>query len=131
MTSQQSEGHTFNPYLLRGVVVNWMPQVWSVDMPYSGLQAGAVHAGAMIDWVDRYDLNWAVSITAERAPSGVGLPDASDSVRRMRKQSADQASDKKSPMRLQIFTYFIPTILLTMRYTSPSLVRAALIACCG
>jgi hypothetical protein len=75
MTSQQSEGHTFNPYLLRGVVVNWMPQVWSVDMPYSGLQAGAVHAGAMIDWVDRYVLTWAVSITAERAPSGAGLPD--------------------------------------------------------
>ena len=103
MTSQQSEGHTLNPYLFRGVVVNWMPQVRNMDMPYSGLQAGAVYVGAMIDWVGRYVLTWAVSVTVERAPSGAGLPDPSGSARRRRKQSADLARDIRSTLRLQIF----------------------------
>jgi putative transposase len=63
--SQPAEGHTIYPYLLRGVTVNRINQVWSADITYIRLQAGFVYLVAVIDWFSRYVLSWAVSITMD------------------------------------------------------------------
>ena len=63
--SQPAEGHTIYPYLLRGVRVARVNQVWSTDITYIRLQSGFVYLVAVIDWFSRYVLSWAVSITRD------------------------------------------------------------------
>lgn len=63
--SQPAPGHTIYPYLLRGVTVDRVNQVWSADITYIRLQAGFVYLVAVIDWFSRYVLSWAVSITMD------------------------------------------------------------------
>jgi putative transposase len=63
--SQPVEGHTIYPYLLRGVRVSRVNQVWSADITYIRLQSGFVYLVAVIDWFSRYVLSWAVSITMD------------------------------------------------------------------
>ena len=64
--SQPAEGHTIYPYLLRGVRVARVNQVWSTDITYIRLQSGFVYVVAVLDWFSRYVLSWAVSIPMER-----------------------------------------------------------------
>lgn len=63
--SQPAEGHTIYPYLLRGVTLNRINQVWSADITYIRLHAGFVYLVAVMDWFSRYVLAWAVSITMD------------------------------------------------------------------
>jgi putative transposase len=63
--SQPAEGHTIYPYLLRGVTVDRINQVWSADITYIRLQSGFVYLVAVLDWFSRYVLAWAVSITLD------------------------------------------------------------------
>jgi putative transposase len=63
--SQPAAGHTVYPYLLRGMRVDRVNQVWSADITYIRLQAGFVYLVAVIDWFSRYVLSWAVSITMD------------------------------------------------------------------
>ena len=63
--SQPAAGHTRYPYLLRGVTVDRVNQVWSADITYVRLAAGFVYLVAVIDWFSRYVLSWAVSITMD------------------------------------------------------------------
>jgi putative transposase len=63
--SQPAAGHTVYPYLLRGMKVDRVNQVWSADITYIRLQAGFVYLVAVIDWFSRYVLSWAVSITMD------------------------------------------------------------------
>jgi putative transposase len=63
--SQPAAGHTIYPYLLRGVRVDRVNEVWSADITYIRLQAGFVYLVAVIDWFSRYVLSWAVSITMD------------------------------------------------------------------
>jgi putative transposase len=63
--SQPAAGHTGYPYLLRGMRVDRVNQVWSADITYIRLQAGFVYLVAVIDWFSRYVLSWAVSITMD------------------------------------------------------------------
>ena len=65
--SQPATGHAIYPYLLRGVTVNRVNQVWSADMTYVRLVGGFVYLVAVIDWFSRYVLSWAVSITMDVA----------------------------------------------------------------
>jgi putative transposase len=65
--SQPTEGHTIYPYLLRGVGIARVNQVWSVDITYIRLQSGFVYLVAVMDWFSRYVLAWAVSITLDVA----------------------------------------------------------------
>jgi putative transposase len=53
------------PYLLRGVPITRVNQVWSTDMTYIRLHAGFVSLVAGMDWFSRYVLSWAVSITRD------------------------------------------------------------------
>ena len=68
--SQPAAGHTIYPYLLRGVRVARVNQVWSADITDIRLQAGLVYLVAVIDWFSRDVRSWAVSITMD-VPCGV------------------------------------------------------------
>ncbi len=58
-------GHQIYPYLLRGVKVERVNQVWSSDITYVRLLGGFVYLVAIIDWYSRYVLSWEVSTTME------------------------------------------------------------------
>jgi putative transposase len=49
------------PYLLRGVPITRVDQVWSTDITSIRLHAGFVYWEAVMDWFSRYVLSWAVS----------------------------------------------------------------------
>jgi len=63
--SLPSPGHQIYPYLLRGVKVTRVNQVWSADITYVRLLGGFVYLVAVIDWHSRYVLSWEVSTTME------------------------------------------------------------------
>ena len=63
--SQPGEGHKIYPYLLRGVGVERVNQVWSTDITYIRMAQGFVYLVAVMDWFSRYVLSWRLSLTME------------------------------------------------------------------
>lgn len=63
--SRPAPGHKIYPYLLRGVVIERVNQVWSADITYIRLKAGFVYLVAIVDWFSRYILAFDISITLE------------------------------------------------------------------
>jgi putative transposase len=64
-TSAAAPGHRVYPYLLRGVPVERVDQVWSTDITYIRLRAGFVYLVAVLDWFSRYVLSWRLSNTLD------------------------------------------------------------------
>lgn len=64
-TSVAHPEHTVYPYLLRGVPITHVNQVWSTDITYIPMQQGWVYLVALMDWFSRYVLSWKLSITME------------------------------------------------------------------
>jgi putative transposase len=64
-TSEPHPTHRVYPYLLRGVPIMRVNQVWSTDSTYIRLQSGFIYLVAVMDWFSRYVLSWAVSITMD------------------------------------------------------------------
>ena len=65
--SQPAAGQMIDPYLLRGVTVERINQVWSADITYIRLQGGLVSLVAVMDWLSRSVLSWTISITRDMA----------------------------------------------------------------
>ena len=63
--SQPAAGHRIYPYLLRGVRIERINQVWSSDITYVRLVGGFVYLVAIIDWFSRYVLAWEISVTLD------------------------------------------------------------------
>jgi putative transposase len=63
--SQPGEPSTRYPYLLRGVNIDRVNQVWSSDITYIRLARGFVYLVAIIDWFSRYVLAWELSNTLD------------------------------------------------------------------
>ena len=63
--SRRAPGHKIYPYLLRGMVIERVNQVWSTDITYIRLKAGFVYLVAIVDWFSRYVLAFGISITLE------------------------------------------------------------------
>ena len=63
--SQPGEGHKLYPYLLKGVRVTRVNQVWSTDITYIRMAEGFVYLVAVMDWFSRFVLSWALSVTME------------------------------------------------------------------
>src|SRR5881628_1024050 len=63
--SQVHPMHRVYPYLLRGVPIIRVHQVWSTDITYIRLHGGFISLVAVMDWFSRYVLSWAVSITMD------------------------------------------------------------------
>lgn len=57
--------HRVYPYLLRGVPITRVNQVWSTDITYIRLHGGFIYLVAVMDWFSRYVLSWGVSITMD------------------------------------------------------------------
>jgi len=63
--SVRCPGHRVFPYLLRGVAVARVDQVWSTDITYVPLPGGFMYLAAVIDWHSRYVLGWRLSNTLD------------------------------------------------------------------
>ena len=63
--SQGCGEHRVYPYLLRGVEINRVNQVWSTDITYVRLRQGFVYLVAILDWFSRYVLAWRLSNSLE------------------------------------------------------------------
>jgi putative transposase len=64
-TSRAAPEHRVYPYLLRGVVIERVNQVWSTDITYIRLRRGFAYLAAVLDWHSRYVLSWALSNSLE------------------------------------------------------------------
>ena len=57
--------HRKFPYLLRGLAVNRVNQVWASDITYVPMSRGFMYLVAIIDWHSRYVLSWRLSNSLE------------------------------------------------------------------
>jgi len=63
--SQPGEGHRIYPYLLQGMKVERVNQVWSTDITYIRMAQGFAYLVAVMDWHSRFVLSWSLSLTME------------------------------------------------------------------
>lgn len=63
--SQPGVGVQVYPYLLRGVEIKQVDQVWSTDITYVRLVGGFIYLMAILDWYSRYVVEWEVSVTLD------------------------------------------------------------------
>jgi putative transposase len=61
--SKPQAGHTIYPYLLKGLAIERVNQVWSTDITYVPMANGFLYLCAVIDWYSRYILSWRLSNT--------------------------------------------------------------------
>lgn len=66
-TSQPNKGHKIYPYLLRGLKIDHINQVWQTDITYVPMKRGFMYLMAVIDVHSRYVLNWSISNSMEAA----------------------------------------------------------------
>lgn len=64
-TSSPAHEHPIYPYLLRGVTVGRVNQVWASDITYIPMACGFAYLVAIIDWYSRRVLAWQLSNTME------------------------------------------------------------------
>jgi putative transposase len=64
-TSKPHPENKIYPYLLRGVKIDHVDQVWSADITYIRMRAGFLYLTAVIDWFSRHVLSWQLSNTLE------------------------------------------------------------------
>jgi putative transposase len=63
--SLPGQGHRIYPYLLRGLAVERVNQVWSADITYIRMAQGFLYLIAIMDWFSRFVLSWSLSLTME------------------------------------------------------------------
>ncbi len=63
--SKPDKQHLIYPYLLRGLQIDRVNQVWGVDITYIRMQKGFLYLVAIIDWYSRYVIAWELSNTME------------------------------------------------------------------
>ena len=64
-TSKPAPGHRIYPYLLKGVEVNRVDQVWAADITYIPMAQGFLYLMAIMDWHSRHVLAWKLSNTMD------------------------------------------------------------------
>ena len=60
-TSRPTVAHRIYPYLLRGLRIERVHQVWAADITYIPMARGFLYLVAVMDWVSRYVLAWRLS----------------------------------------------------------------------
>ena len=63
--SKASVENRIYPYLLRGVTIERVNQVWSTDITYIRMQKGFLYLVAVMDWFSRMVLSWELSNSLE------------------------------------------------------------------
>ncbi len=64
-TSEPHPEHAVYPYLLRGLTISRVNQVWATDITYIPMKAGFVYLVAIMDWYSRRALSWRLSNTLD------------------------------------------------------------------
>lgn len=64
-TSEPHPEHVRYPYLLRGLTISRINQVWATDITYIPMRAGFGYLVAIIDWFSRRVLAWRLSNTLD------------------------------------------------------------------
>lgn len=64
-TTVVDQAHRIYPYLLHGIEIGRVNQVWSSDITYIPLANGFMYLVAVIDWYSRYVLAWQLSNTLD------------------------------------------------------------------
>ena len=64
-TSEPHPEHPVYPYLLRGLKIDRVNQVWAADVTYIPMKTGFVYLVAIMDWYSRRVLSWRVSNTLD------------------------------------------------------------------
>ncbi len=64
-TSKPAPEHRVYPYLLRGVEIDRVNQVWAADITYIPMAKGFLYLVAIMDWRSRYVLSWRLSNTMD------------------------------------------------------------------
>jgi putative transposase len=64
-TSKPAPDHQVYPYLLKGLEINRVNQVWTADITYIPMARGFLYLVAIMDWHSRYVLAWRLSNTME------------------------------------------------------------------
>ncbi len=64
-TSKPAPGHRVYPYLLKGVEVNRVDQVWAADITYIPMAQGFLYLVAIMDWHSRHVVAWKLSNTMD------------------------------------------------------------------
>jgi putative transposase len=64
-TSEPHPEHVVYPYLLRGLAISRVNQVWATDITYIPMKAGFVYLVAIMDWYSRRVLSWRLSNTLD------------------------------------------------------------------
>src|SRR5271170_2947057 len=60
-SSRSAPEHRIYPYLLRGLSIQRVHQVWAADITYIPMARGFLYLVALMDWVSRYVLAWRLS----------------------------------------------------------------------
>jgi putative transposase len=77
-TSRRHPAHKVYPYLLRGLAIDRVNQVWCADITYIPMAKGFVYLVAVMDWFSRRVLAWRLSIGMETEFCVEALQDAMD-----------------------------------------------------
>ena len=64
-TSKPTPEHRVYPYLLKGVKIYRVNQVWTADITYIPMAQGFLYLVAIMDWYSRHVLSWRLSNTLE------------------------------------------------------------------
>ena len=64
-TSEPHPEHVAHPYLLRGLAISRVNQVWATDITYVPMKTGFVYLVAVMDWYSRRVLSWRLSNTLD------------------------------------------------------------------
>jgi putative transposase len=64
-TSEPHPEHAVYPYLLRGLRISRVNQVWATDITYIPMRTGFVYLVAVMDWYSRRVLSWRLSNTLD------------------------------------------------------------------
>ena len=75
-TSKPAPGHRIFPYLLKGVEVNRVDQVWAADITYIPMAKGFLYLMAIMDWHSRHVLAWKLSNTMDTSFCVAALEEA-------------------------------------------------------
>lgn len=63
--SKANPAHKIYPYLLRGIAIEQVNQVWSTDITYIPMTKGFMYLVAVMDWYSRFVLGWQLSNSLE------------------------------------------------------------------
>lgn len=116
-TSKKCQDHPIYPYLLRGLKIEKVNQVWAMDITYVPMHKGFMYLVAIIDLFSRYVLNWSLSSSMETSWCRQTLEEAIAQHGAPEILNTDQGSQFTSPL-------FTETVLKTSKLSMDGKGRA-------